>query len=163
MGASDTANSKHAIAQGIAIGDGINIARDLGDLPGNICTPKYLSSEARKLGRKFERISTQVLGEKQMGELGMGSLLSVGHGSKEESQFIIMQYKGGKKSAQPHVLVGKGITFDTGGISLKPGAKMDEMKFDMCGGASVLGESLPFLYVSCLEAAQQRKQERERD
>ncbi|MDG1662941.1 MAG: leucyl aminopeptidase [Pseudomonadales bacterium] len=161
LGASDTANSKHAIAQGIAIGDGINIARDLGDLPGNICTPKYLSSEARKLGRKFERISTKVLGEKQMGEMGMGSLLSVGHGSKEESQFIIMEYKGGKKSAQPHVLVGKGITFDTGGISLKPGAKMDEMKFDMCGAASVLGTmhalatmNLPINVIGVIAAAE---------
>lgn len=134
-----SAAHKKAIKNGVSIGDSINIARELGNLPGNICTPKYLSSEARKLGRKYSNITTKVLGERQMQELGMGSLLSVGHGSDEESQLIIIDYRGGKKSARPHVLVGKGITFDTGGISLKPGAKMDEMKFDMCGAASVVG------------------------
>lgn len=128
-----------AVKRGVAIGTGINIARELGNLPGNICTPKYLSAEARKLGRKYEKISTTVLGEKAMSELGMGSLLSVGNGSDQESQFIIMHYRGGTKKQKPHVLVGKGITFDTGGISLKPGAKMDEMKFDMCGAASAFG------------------------
>ncbi len=130
---------KRAAKRGQAIGDGINRARHLGDLPGNICTPRYLSGEARKLGRKYDKISSKVLGEKAMRELGMGSLLSVGHGSDEESQLIIMEYRGAAKSERPHVLLGKGITFDTGGISLKPGAKMDEMKFDMCGAASVVG------------------------
>lgn len=125
--------------RGLAIGQGINLARELGNLPGNICTPKYLSSQARKLSRASEKLTTKILGERQMQELGMGSLLSVGHGSIEESQLIIMDYRGGKKGAQPIVLVGKGITFDSGGISLKPGAKMDEMKFDMCGAASVFG------------------------
>lgn len=124
---------------GAAIGEGINLARHLGNLPGNICTPRFLSAEARKLGRKYEKVSTRVLGEKAMRELGMGSLLSVGHGSDEESQLITMEYRGAAKSVKPHVLLGKGITFDTGGISLKPGGKMDEMKFDMCGAASVLG------------------------
>lgn len=128
-----------SLNHGVAIGSGINIARELGNLPGNVCTPKYLSAESRKLGRKYASITTKVMGEKQMLELGMGSLLSVGNGSEQESQFIIIDYRGGKKSEQPHVLVGKGITFDTGGISLKPGSKMDEMKFDMCGAASVVG------------------------
>lgn len=133
-----TAN-RQAIAQGVAIGKGINVARELGNLPGNFCTPKNLSAEARKLGRQHQTIKTTVLGEKQMEALGMGSLLSVGNGSDQESQLMVMNYQGGKKNEQPHVLVGKGITFDTGGISLKPGAKMDEMKFDMCGAASVFG------------------------
>lgn len=135
----NTTENKKALKHGASIGAGINIARELGNLPGNICTPKYLSLEARKLGRKHESISTKVLGEKAMSELGMGSLLSVGHGSDNESQLIIMTYSGGKKTEKPYVLLGKGITFDTGGISLKPGAKMDEMKFDMCGAASVFG------------------------
>ena len=139
INADASAANRQAINQGVSIGEGINIARELGNLPGNFCTPKYLSSEAKKLGRKHAAIKTTVLGEKQMKELGMGSLLSVGHGSDEESQLMVMNYQGGKKSQQPHVLVGKGITFDTGGISLKPGAKMDEMKFDMCGAASVMG------------------------
>lgn len=134
-----TADQKRAAKRGQAIGEGINTARHLGDLPGNVCTPKYLSAEARKLGRKHDSVTTKVLGEKAMRELGMGSLLSVGHGSDEESQLIIMEYKGAAKSERPHVLLGKGITFDTGGISLKPGGKMDEMKFDMCGAASVVG------------------------
>ncbi len=139
INADNNRENKTAISRGTAIGAGINAARRLGDLPGNICTPKFLSSEARKLGRQFAKVSTKVLGEKAMSELGMGSLLSVGHGSDQESQFIIVEYKGGAKSQKPHVLVGKGITFDTGGISLKPGGKMDEMKFDMCGAASVIG------------------------
>lgn len=139
VNAEDTSINKTAIKRGLAIGNGIKLTRMLGDLPGNICTPKFLSSEARKLGRQSAKVSTKVLGEKAMAELGMGSLLSVGHGSDQESQLIIMEYKGGPKSQKPHVLVGKGITFDTGGISLKPGGKMDEMKFDMCGAASVFG------------------------
>jgi leucyl aminopeptidase len=139
INADDSAANKRAIKNGLAIGEGVNVARNLGNLPGNICTPKYLSSEARKLARKYPAVSTKILGERQMDELGMGSLLSVGHGSVQESQLIIMEYKGGKKGDAPHVLVGKGITFDSGGISLKPGGKMDEMKFDMCGAASVVG------------------------
>ncbi len=139
VNADNTAANRQAIMQGTAIGKGINITRELGNLPGNICTPKYLSGEARKLGRQHAAIKTTVLGEKQMQALGMGSLLSVGTGSAEESQLMIINYQGGKKSQKPHVLVGKGITFDSGGISLKPGARMDEMKFDMCGAASVIG------------------------
>lgn len=128
-----------AIAMGKALGAGINLARELGNLPANICTPTYLASQARSLGRQHGKLSVSVLNEKKMRELGMGSLLSVGHGSDQPSQLIVMQYKGGKAKEAPYALVGKGITFDTGGISLKPGPKMDEMKFDMGGAASVFG------------------------
>ncbi|MEX2131889.1 MAG: leucyl aminopeptidase [Pseudohongiellaceae bacterium] len=128
-----------AINLGKAIGKGLNIAKQLGNLPGNICTPTYLAKESVKLGKHYARITTQVLGERQMQRLGMGSLLSVSAGSAQEAKLIVMQYKGTVSQSKPYVLVGKGITFDTGGISLKPGLQMDEMKFDMCGAASVIG------------------------
>lgn len=129
-----------ALKAGTAIGLGMNIAKELGNLPGNICTPTYLANTASKLAGKYKSISTKILSEKQMERLGMGSLLSVSAGSKEEAKLIVMEYKGNAKAtSQPYVLVGKGITFDTGGISLKGGAGMDEMKYDMCGAASVIG------------------------
>jgi leucyl aminopeptidase len=145
-----TANDSYGYVSGTSIatanllsgqhtGQGINTARELGNLPGNICTPIYLANEARKLARAHSTLSTRVLDEKQMRELGMGSLLSVSAGSAQPAKLIVMQYKGAATEKQPYVLVGKGITFDSGGISLKPGAKMDEMKFDMCGAASVFG------------------------
>jgi leucyl aminopeptidase len=121
------------------MGLGVNEARDLANLPGNICTPTYLAKHARKLSRGNAHLSVTVLEEKKMRELGMGALLSVSAGSHQPAKLIAIQYKGGKASEKPYVLVGKGITFDTGGISLKPGAKMDEMKFDMGGAASVFG------------------------
>ncbi|EED35561.1 cytosol aminopeptidase [Luminiphilus syltensis NOR5-1B] len=124
---------------GQSIANGANLARELVNLPGNICTPRYLSSQARKLARRYTTIKATVLDEKKMKSLGMGSLLSVGHGSDEPSQLIIMEYKGAGAKTRPYALVGKGITFDTGGISLKPGPKMDEMKFDMGGAGSVFG------------------------
>tara|TARA_R110002110_G_scaffold77390_1_gene203451 strand:+ start:12244 stop:13833 length:1590 start_codon:yes stop_codon:yes gene_type:complete len=128
-----------ALDTGAAVGRGINYTRELGNLPGNICTPSYLASEARKLARGNSKVRTQVLEEKKMRELGMGALLSVSAGSDEPAKLIVIEYKGGKSGEAPQVLVGKGITFDSGGISLKPGAKMDEMKYDMCGAAGVLG------------------------
>lgn len=128
-----------ALQEGRAIGLGINEARNLANLPGNICTPTYLSQHARKLARSNAGLTVTVLEEKKMRELGMGALLSVSAGSDQAAKLIIMHYKGGKAADKPHVLVGKGITFDSGGISLKPGAKMDEMKFDMGGAASVFG------------------------
>lgn len=131
--------AKQALAQGAATGNGMNAARELADLPGNICTPSYLAQQSRKLARSCSKLSVSVLEEKKMKELGMGSLLSVSAGSVQPAKFIIMHYKGAKASAAPHLLVGKGITFDSGGISLKPGAKMDEMKYDMGGAASVIG------------------------
>jgi len=120
-------------------GKGVNRARQLGNLPGNICTPSYLAAQATDLGKKHGSLTVKVLTEKQMARLGMGSLLSVSAGSIEEAKLIVIEHKGAKVASKPHVLVGKGVTFDTGGISLKPGGGMDEMKFDMCGAASVMG------------------------
>ncbi|MEZ7830590.1 MAG: leucyl aminopeptidase [Gammaproteobacteria bacterium] len=130
---------EEALKSGNAIGSGINRARHLGNLPGNVCTPSYLADEATVIGKKYSCMKVKILGEKQMSRLKMGSLLSVSAGSAEEAKLIVMEYKGAKADSKPHVLVGKGVTFDTGGISLKGGAAMDEMKFDMCGAASVIG------------------------
>ncbi|MTI12440.1 leucyl aminopeptidase [Sansalvadorimonas verongulae] len=131
--------NKVAAAQGVATANGMALARDLGNRPGNACTPKDLTEEAKKLAKGVAKLSVKALGEDEMTKLGMHSFMSVSKGSSEEGQLIIMDYKGGQKGDQPIVLLGKGITFDTGGISLKPGAAMDEMKFDMCGAASVFG------------------------
>ena len=128
-----------AIRDAMAINVGISMARDLGNLPGNICTPTYLAKRAKIMARDYNQITCKVLEESEMEKLGMGSLLSVSHGSREAAKMIILNYRGGKKDQKPVVLVGKGVTFDSGGISLKPGAAMDEMKFDMCGAASVFG------------------------
>ena len=126
------------LAQGRAIGAGMALARDLGNLPANVCTPSYLAEKAMKLGKRW-KLGVEVLERADMEKLGMGALLSVASGSREPPKFIVIRYHGAGKKDRPVVLVGKGITFDTGGISLKPGAEMDEMKFDMCGAASVLG------------------------
>jgi len=130
---------KKGLDVGTAVSTGMSVARELGNLPANICTPSYLGEQAIALGKRHKELKTKVLTEAQMKRLGMGSLLSVGHGSDEESRLIIMEYKGTSSNTKPNIIVGKGITFDTGGISLKPGAGMDEMKFDMCGAASVMG------------------------
>jgi leucyl aminopeptidase len=131
--------AKKAAAIGCAINNGKTLAKDLGNMPGNVCTPSYLASQAKKLG-KSHGLKVKVLSEKDMADLGMGSLLSVSKGSREPAKLIVMEYKGAKNSKEaPYALVGKGLTFDAGGISLKPGAKMDEMKYDMCGSASVFG------------------------
>ncbi len=137
--AAKTAAAGRMLKLGKQIGEGINVARQLGNLPGNICNPTYLAGQGRKLAKANAKITTKILEEKQMRELGMGSFLSVSAGSEQPAKLIVMQYKGAPASKKPYVLVGKGITFDSGGISLKPGAKMDEMKFDMCGAASVFG------------------------
>ena len=139
---------ENAIQHGRAIAGGVTLARTLGDLPGNICTPTYLAEQARALGRKSRNLKVQVLEEKQMQELGMGALLSVSRGSRQPAKLIVMEYQGGAANARPVVLVGKGLTFDAGGISIKPAAAMDEMKYDMCGGASVLGAM-----AACVEMA----------
>lgn len=131
--------SDHALHTGAAIAAGMALTRELGNLPGNVCTPSYLAAQAQKLGKEQKNLSVSVLEEKQMRALKMGSLLSVSAGSDQPAKLVVMDYRGGAKNANPVVLVGKGITFDTGGISLKPGAGMEEMKFDMCGAASVLG------------------------
>jgi leucyl aminopeptidase len=135
---SDAATVAKGAAEGQAIAAGVALAKDLGNLPGNICTPTYLAAEAAKLARAW-KLGIEVLEQRDMEKLGMGSLLSVSKGSRQPPKMIILRYNGGAKKEKPIVLVGKGITFDTGGISLKPGAEMDEMKFDMCGAASVLG------------------------
>ncbi|MDD2990422.1 MAG: leucyl aminopeptidase [Zoogloea sp.] len=127
-----------ALRDGEAIADGMALAKTLGNLPGNVCTPGYLATTAKKLAKEH-KIKVEILERADMEKLGMGSLLSVAQGSHEPPKFIILNYKGGKPKDKPVVLVGKGITFDTGGISLKPGEGMDEMKYDMCGAASVLG------------------------
>jgi leucyl aminopeptidase len=138
-GSVSTRTARIALREGKAIGLGVNEARDLANLPGNFCTPSFLARHARKLARNNARLSITILEEKKMRELGMGALLSVSAGSEQPAKLIVMNYKGGKSTEKPYVLVGKGITFDSGGISLKPGAKMDEMKFDMGGAASVFG------------------------
>jgi leucyl aminopeptidase len=127
-----------ALERGVAIGEGVNFARDLGNLPPNICTPAYLAEQARALGRTH-KLKVTVLDRKDMEKLGMGSLLSVSDGSRQPPKLITVEYYGGPKKQKPVVLVGKGVTFDTGGISLKPAAEMDEMKYDMSGAGSVLG------------------------
>jgi leucyl aminopeptidase len=133
------AELKATLEQTAAIANGMELTKTLGNLPGNICTPTYLSAHALALDKAHKKIKTTVLEEKDMQKLGMGSFLSVTRGSEQPAKLITLEYKGGDKKQKPIVLVGKGITFDTGGISLKPGAEMDEMKYDMCGAASVLG------------------------
>ncbi len=144
--------------QGQAINKGIELTKDLANLPGNVCTPSYLADQARHLSRQHKSIKTTILDEKQMEKLGMGALLSVARGSRQPPRLIVMEYNGQggtgtaggrkpgtargtetKNKQKPVVLVGKGLTFDAGGISLKPAQAMDEMKYDMCGGASVFG------------------------
>jgi len=133
----DTA-MRTGIQEACAIANGVSLAKDLGNLPGNLCTPSYLANQAKKLG-KTHKLKVKVLDETKMKALGMGALLSVSRGSREPARLIVMEHQGGQRSDAPVVLVGKGLTFDAGGISLKPAAAMDEMKYDMCGGASVFG------------------------
>ena len=133
----DLKHIRSGVRVGKAVSEGVRLARDLGNLPGNVCSPTYLSERAQKLDSLG--IDVTVHDEAQMREFGMGALLSVSAGSRQPAVLIVMQYAGGDEGASPVVLVGKGVTFDSGGISLKPGAKMDEMKFDMCGAAGVIG------------------------
>ena len=133
------AGAEHGLREGEAIAHGMDLARRLGNLPGNFCTPTFLAEQARELGKAHRKLKVDVLEEKDMEKLGMGALLSVTRGSRQPAKLIVMHYKGGAKDDKPVALVGKGVTFDSGGISLKPGAAMDEMKFDMCGAASVFG------------------------
>mgnify|MGYP006087237559 FL=1 len=131
-----------AIAVGSALTAGINSAKTLGNLPGNICTPTYLADQAKQLAKDYSSITTKIIEEKEIERLGMGAFMSVTRGSVQPGKLIVITHKGGKAKEAPHVLVGKGITFDTGGISLKPGAGMHEMIWDMCGAASVFGTML---------------------
>ncbi len=135
----DLAVAKRGLAHGAAVAAGSAVTRDLANLPANICTPSYLATVARRLAREHRTIRVRVLGERELKRLGMGAFLSVTHGTDEPARLLIVEYRGGKRGAAPVALVGKGVTFDSGGISLKDPPGMDEMKFDMTGAASVLG------------------------
>ncbi|MEM7194154.1 MAG: leucyl aminopeptidase [Pseudomonadota bacterium] len=137
----ELAASRKGLTEGSAIANGVDLARTLGNLPGNICTPSYLARRAKSM-QKTHGLKVSVLSEADMKKKKMGSLLSVSRGSREPAKLIVMEHKGGERSERPVVLVGKGLTFDAGGISIKPAAAMDEMKYDMCGGASVFGAML---------------------
>jgi len=131
--------ARSGVSNGVAIANGIELARTLGNRPANLCTPSDLAAQAQALANNHSNLKVKVLDEKAMEKLGMGALLSVSRGSRQPARLITLQYTGADSETRPVVLVGKGVTFDSGGISLKPGAAMDEMKFDMCGAASVLG------------------------
>jgi leucyl aminopeptidase len=137
-GRKEAAAVTRGLRRGQALAAGVELARECANRPGNHATPSHLASEAKKLGKQFG-FEVDVYDRKDIDKLGMGSFLAVAQGSEEPPRFIVMQYHGAAKGKAPVVLVGKGITFDSGGISLKPGAEMDEMKFDMGGAASVLG------------------------
>ncbi|VVC75795.1 Cytosol aminopeptidase [Aquicella siphonis] len=130
---------EQALAQGQAVADGITLTKNLANLPSNICTPAFLAEQARELGKRYASLNVKVLEEKEMRKLGMGAILAVSQGSAQEAKLICLEYKGGKQKAAPVALVGKGITFDTGGNSLKSPENMVGMKYDMCGAATVLG------------------------
>jgi len=134
----DASNATLGAEHGDAIVEGMSLAKDLGNLPPNVCTPTYLARAAQKLAKGNGKLTTRIINESDMKRLGMHSLLSVTAGTNEPAKLIVMQYRNGGKS-KPIVLVGKGVTFDSGGISLKPGPAMDEMKYDMCGAAGVIG------------------------
>ncbi len=138
-GRADRTNAERGLAHGQGIVAGMSLMRDLANHPANVCTPTYLSNVAKSLARDYRSIQTRVLNEAECRRLKMGSFLSVTNGTEEPARLIVLEYRGADRKESPTVLVGKGVTFDTGGISLKPPANMDEMKFDMSGAASVLG------------------------
>ena len=138
LAVASNSGNKLALSQAVAIANGMELTKDLGNLSANVCTPTYLANVAKKLGKDFG-FEVEILDRKQMEALKMGSFLSVTNGSEQAPKFIVLKHKGGKAKDAPTVLVGKGITFDTGGISIKAGPGMDEMKYDMCGAGSVLG------------------------
>ncbi len=131
--------AKPAFKTANAIAEGVNLTKDLGNLPPNICTPDYLAKTSRKFASDYKKVTVQVMGMKDLKRLGMGAFISVTQGAERPPRLIVMHYKGAAAKEAPVALVGKGITFDTGGISLKPPAGMDEMKYDMCGAGSVIG------------------------
>ena len=135
----DSTPLRAAVKVGTAIANGCDLARDLGNRPPNVCTPSHLAETARKLAARYRKLKVKVLGEPEMRKLGMGALLSVTQGADEPPRLIVIEYRNGSTKSAPVALCGKGVTFDTGGISLKPPPKMDEMKYDMSGAGSVLG------------------------
>ncbi len=138
VAAPDAAQVQAAFETAVGVARGVELAREWGNRPANHATPTLLAGAAKELGR-LKGVEVQVLGPREVAKLGMGSFMAVARGSEEPLRFIVLRYQGAAKAEAPVVLVGKGITFDTGGISIKPAAEMDEMKFDMCGAASVLG------------------------
>jgi leucyl aminopeptidase len=134
----DASSLRGALERARAVAQGVTLARDLGNLPGNLCTPTYLADQAREVGARHN-FRVEILGPPEIEQLGMGAFLAVARGSLQPPRLVVVEYRGGAEGAQPIVLVGKGITFDAGGISIKPAPEMDEMKFDMCGAASVFG------------------------
>jgi len=133
------AEAERALQHALAIGQGMKLARDLANLPANICTPAYLAEQAGQLASEHKALQVETLDEKQLEAEGAGAFLAVARGSEQPARLVVLNYQGADRDSAPFVLVGKGITFDTGGISIKPAANMDEMKYDMCGAASVLG------------------------
>ncbi|WP_455218527.1 leucyl aminopeptidase [Kaarinaea lacus] len=136
---SDLNDGEQAITEGIAISKGVAVAKDLANTPANVCTPSYLAQHARDMDKEYKNLKVTVHDQGAMEKMGMGALLAVAKGSREAPKFIVIEHLNGKKKHKPLCLVGKGITFDSGGISIKPSQGMDEMKYDMCGAASVLG------------------------
>jgi leucyl aminopeptidase len=152
---------KKAMREAVCTLNGVEYTKNLANLPSNICTPAYIAEQAKKLGKAYKSITTKVLERKDMKKLGMGALLAVSQGSATDPKLICVEYKGAKKNKAPIALVGKGITFDTGGISLKPSDSMVGMKYDMCGAATVLGTivaaaelKLPINIVGVIAAAE---------
>ena len=135
----DLAAGDTALAQALAIADGMDLAKDLGNTPPNTCTPTWLAAQAASLAKRYKSVKVRALDKPALAKLGMGSFLAVAQGSRQPPKLIVLEYLHGKKADKPIALVGKGITFDSGGISIKPSDKMDEMKFDMCGAAAVIG------------------------
>ena len=139
--AGDTASAR-ALTEARAIAKGVRFARELGNLPPNICNPAWIAAQAKHIADTHPGVTLEVLEREDMRKLGMGSLLGVSQGSAHPPKLVVLRWQGLDDKAKPYALVGKGITFDSGGISLKPGAGMEEMKFDMCGGAGMLGTFL---------------------
>ena len=139
LGFADAGNAQVGLQQAVAIAEGVRFARELANLPPNICTPAYIATQASNFAEAHEQVSCRVLDQVEMEQLGFGSLLAVARGSANKPKLVALEYKGGNEGEKPYAMVGKGVTFDTGGISLKPGPGMEEMKFDMGGAAGVLG------------------------
>lgn len=157
----EAAAAARAAQISLALAKGTELTRNLGNLPGNICTPGYLAEQAQELAKHYTRLTVNILEREDMQRLGMGALLAVAQGSEQPPKLITLEYKGAAAEQKPVVLVGKGVTFDTGGISLKQPPAMDEMKFDMCGAATVLGvlkaaaeSALPLNIVGVIPAAE---------
>jgi leucyl aminopeptidase len=148
---SEAADARRGVTHGQAVANGVDLARDLGNRPPNVCTPTHLASIATDIAKRHANMQAKILGARDMQRLGMGALLSVTQGAAEPARLIVLSYRGASKRTAPIALCGKGVTFDTGGISLKPPPKMDEMKFDMCGAGGVLGamETLGELQADC--------------